>query len=375
MSVAATPLPFFGRQWAVSFLSQSSGKLYTISNAGGQESLRVTFSIDTMLRIAYWTANVSIYNMDVASSAITPAATNVTEFWKFNQALAMGDKITISGGYSSNPGTGAFNPSTNLLYTGRILQSFKTRENVVDWKLNLRCVSALFQDMLNHVSVQGAAGKGDYTDIKTVCGAANIPIDISLPCQQVLEGSPYSRGRVLFGKPFALLKQITDQYEGLMYPWVDSDGLHINYYDPNATTLPQPTYAYAPLNLPLPTGQQSISAGTTIKYTLIGTPQQTELGVMFKVLMDSTPKIGQTVQLVPGTLINFLPITLGSDQRPAIPNPSGIYLVAGVRHVGDTRGRGDDWFTEITAISPQFFAAFLVAAQNQTQQGATTSSQ
>ena len=60
-----TPMPYFGRSWEVNILTQSGTKL-TLSNATS-ESLRVTFSIDTYLLMAYWSATITIYTMVTAT--------------------------------------------------------------------------------------------------------------------------------------------------------------------------------------------------------------------------------------------------------------------------------------------------------------------
>jgi len=39
------------------------------------------------------------------------------------------------------------------------------------------------------------------------------------------------------------------------------------------------------------------------------------------------------------------------QEYPSLPSRNALYVVAGVRHVGDSRGTGDDWYTEITAFS------------------------
>ena len=119
-----------------------------------------------------------------------------------------------------------------------------------------------------------------------------------------------------------------------------------------------PDYAYGPPNL-----SSYTSGGTTtgvIKPTLIGYPEGTQDGVMFRVLLDSAVKIWDVVQIAPGdsthrgTAINSFQFQYGSTYQPQ-PNAQGVYIVAGIKHVGDTRGNGDDWYTEITAMTPKFF--------------------
>ena len=348
-----TPMPYFGRSWEVNILTQSGTNL-TLSNATS-ESLRVTFSIDTYLLMAYWSATITIYNMDPSTgnqiSGIGPAS-----FWKFNQPLRAGDQVTISGGYQMSA-SGAFSPGTNVLYSGRVLQSIWTRDNVVDWKLTLRCVVGLIENTVNFVSesISGPTGNTDLAAVNLLCGLAGISPLIDAGAQKILSNTTFNRGRALHGRPIDLLKEITGQYQGQIFPWIGPNGLNVRTFDVNAP-LAMPSFAYAPPNFTIQ--QPSGTSAPVLKNTLIGSPQQTQDGVQFRVLMDSTPQIGDVVQIAPGVLVNLFPVQIGS--LPPAPNQSGLYVVGGLRHVGDTRGRGEDWYTEITGLTHKFFADFLV---------------
>jgi hypothetical protein len=98
-----------------------------------------------------------------------------------------------------------------------------------------------------------------------------------------------------------------------------------------------------------------------VKPTIIGVPEQTQNGVTFKVLMDSDVRIGKVVQLAPGTIINPYEFTPMSNYPP-VPSRNGLYIVAGIRYVGDSRGRGDDWYTEVTGVLWDFFPSFIGAS-------------
>jgi hypothetical protein len=127
-------------------------------------------------------------------------------------------------------------------------------------------------------------------------------------------------------------------------------------FDPNAP-IATPDFAYGPPNL---AGDYTTGGTTTgsVKHTLIDTPEQTQDGIRFKVLMDSGLSIGNIVQIAPGSLPVPFAFTYGS-QRPAVPNQPGIYVVQGLRHYGDSRGRAADWYTEVTGVTMNFFASFL----------------
>src|ERR1035438_1422534 len=99
-----------------------------------------------------------------------------------------------------------------------------------------------------------------------------------------------------------------------------------------------------------------------MRQTLIGTPQQTEMGVTFKVLLDSSLTIGKLVKL-DQSAIKLIPVFPG--QIPAVLSQNGLYIVAGLRHYGDSRG--DPWYSEVIAVnrlwSDVFRAGQFPAAQ------------
>ena len=65
--------------------------------------------------------------------------------------------------------------------------------------------------------------------------------------------------------------------------------------------------------------------------TLIGTPQQTQEGVVFRVLMDSRVKLGNTVQL---DLSGIKQLPRYPNQYLSVLDQTLTYVVCAVRHVG-----------------------------------------
>jgi hypothetical protein len=126
-------------------------------------------------------------------------------------------------------------------------------------------------------------------------------------------------------------------------------------FDPTAA----PDIVYAPVSLSTNLAPSGTQQGK-VKRTLLGVPEQTQEGMLFRVLLDPEVRIGNIVQLAPGTAISPLPLQIG--QYPSLVDRQNMYVVAGVRHVGDSRGRGEDWYTEITGLSANFFN-MLAASQ------------
>lgn len=276
--------------------------------------------------------------------------------WQFNQTLQVGDDVTVSAGYT-NSSQGTFNPNAQVIYQGKVLQQWWTRDNVVDWKLTIRCCVGLVENSLNFVSKPLSANSTDLDAINAIGKQCGIPIVADDGATAALTNYPHSGPQSLSGKPFDLIRTITAQHQGVVFPFVGPNGLNIRTFN---IPFPSPAYAYAPVNV------KSVNPNSTtqgiVKYTLIGTPQQTQDGVTFRVLLDSSVKIGDIVQIAPGTLINLFAFQPGQTLAP-IPSRDGTFAIAGVRHVGDTRGHGGDWYTEITGLSQNFFPNFLLASQ------------
>src|SRR5579872_834100 len=354
----AQAVPFFGRAWSIG-IDTADGSHYVVrSSVGkGEDPLRVRFSVNTFMLLAYWTADVTIYNMrsDVAQSIISQGSIDLQNFWKYNQNVQLGDSLTLSAGYSGDSGT-TFDADANLLFSGQVIQPVWTRERVVDFCLTLRCVTGLLQDAFNYASFPLSKGATAYDTVTKLCNQCSISQENIDPASKAaLTQSKAPRGQVVFGRPYETIRQIAKQNN--LSAWISPNGLNIRSFDPKKPP-PDPDYAYGPANL---SGAYTTS-GTQqgiVKNTLLGTPEQTQNGVIFRVELDSSVKIGDTVQLAPGTLISPFPVQIAA--LPAVPSRNGIYVVAGVKHSGDSRGRGDDWVTEITGVTMDFFADFLQA--------------
>ncbi len=347
-----TPLPYFGRAWNVSIQTQTAGK-FAIDNSAG-ETLRVVFDINKFLLMAYWEMTVTIYNLSSPTqSTLYKDNPGIANLWRFNQPVILGDEVSVSAGYQLSD-SGAFGQTSNLLYNGHVLQYIATQENVVDKRLTLRCITGLLDDALGFTSTSLSNGTSDLDALNQIASDSGIPIEnMDSGAQTALTQSQYSRGRAVHGKPFDEIRSIARQNN--LWAWVSPNGLNVRSFSDVTASTP-PKYTYGPPRLPGSYTRYQTS-NTSIRTTLIGTPEQTQYGVMFRVLMDSDPKIGDVVELAPGTIINAAPIQYGS--LAPVPSQNGLYVVTGIRHYGDTRGMGNDWFTEITAVVFNFFPDFI----------------
>jgi hypothetical protein len=323
MSAAAqsSTAPFFGRAYKIT-LTTSAGEQITISDSTWEpEALRVTFEIEQYALCVYWRADVTIYNLQQSTQ---------------NIVIRRGDILTVSAGYQAN-----FNQESNLLFRGHIFQPIWERENVVDQKLTLRCLIGLFEDETNFVNEQLQAGATQEEAVFRVAYAAGIPIQFV--DYKTLSRKSLPRGRVISGRPMTYFAEVAA--DNNLNAWLGFKGLNIRALAPQSDT---PDVVYSPPYLPF---APIASTSGQSKQTLLGTPQQTQNGVTFSVLLDSQPDIGSLVKL-DMTSVRLLPRFPGDNQLPSMLDRDGIYIVSGVAHRGDTRG--NEWTTTIRGVTREW---------------------
>ena len=367
---SAFPIQYFGRAWLITLQTQAGGT-FTLGSSGATNPLRVVFRVESLITgsTAYWPAEVSLYNLNAGTtsqlSAMGIQGATPGQQIDFNQVIQQGDLLTISAGYQFSA-SGAFAAQSNQIYQGHVFQPRWTRENVVDTKLTLRCYLGLLQDALNSISFNVSDGATDYAVVNKISTESKIPIaNITPEAQQILSQTPNPRGQSFNDTPSVLLGKIAN--ENKLQFWLSPQGINIRTLGlTSGASTPTPVCIYGSPQVPggatstdIP-GSYNQSVGVPLKQTIIGTPEQTQTGVRFKVLLDAQPKIGDTIQLAPGTIINRIPLVIG--QYPSILDQNGLYVIAGIGHYGDTRGRTDDWYTEITALTSNFFPALVIGA-------------
>lgn len=319
-SGAQSSTPLFGRAWWLSVYTASGGQLVVSSDAWDPEALRVTFDIQQSGYTAFWWADICIYNANAATEQIL---------------IEQGDDVILNAGYQKGDNYG-------LIFTGKVFQPMWERENVTDYKITLRCFVGLEQVYQNFVSASFARLSTQTDIVAGMAKQARSPIQIDSVDMAALRQKKLSRGKPVFGSPSKYFGQIAD--ENYFSTFMSERGLTLGDLAPSG--VPDVTYAPA---LP-PTSTLSPTAG--VNYTLIGTPQQTQEGVNFRVLLDSRLKVkrpGMQAKL-DMTQIRQLPLTFGASQSVVAPfEKTGTYIIAGVRHHGDTRG--NDWYTDITGVT------------------------
>jgi hypothetical protein len=373
--------PYFGRAWKIEVITSSGVVLTTGSQSFSteDESLKVIFDTYATTTRAFFYANISIYNLNQSiQQGLVDTLTG--QPWTGNDVIQQANVVTLFAGYQSNFAgvslpygmtaqgfqpiantSGAATPtqSASLIFAGQVFQPLWERMNVTDYKVTLHCLIGLVELSQNFVAfAQQVTAQNNQVQIlqKIAAQSTNgIKVDSidDLQSSQVAT-TPFPRGRVVWGRPGDYLDTIASSNYQLFY--LGPNGINVrNLEPPSGQTIADFTFGPPwPPNVPF--NPQNPSQYTP---TIIGTPQQTQDGVVFRVLMDSRVKLGSTVAL-DFSGIKQLPQYPLTGQLPSILSADGTYVVCAIRHVGDTRG--DDWYTEITAVNKTFWPAYVASS-------------
>ena len=175
---------------------------------------------------------------------------------------------------------------------------------------------------LNHISKTVNRGLNMRKVVETVCNDS----EVKTPINTVSDGlSPQTlpRGKVFYGRPYDYVQDVCR-------------GNSADYYIEDGR-----------LNV---VRLQDVAKDEALVVTpnngLIGTPQQTQDGVSFKLLLNPAIHLGSMIQLK-NVEINEVSVMPGQRQAPL--DDDWIYQAIEITHRGDTRG--NDWYTEVIGIS------------------------
>lgn len=314
-------IPQFGRRYEVAVLTgkgDDQTQLTVSSSDWEPEALRVTFEVEQVNFQAFWFAEVAIYNMN------SPTEQNV---------LAEGMEVVVRAGYQAGP--------YGEIFRGKIFQALWERENVTDFKVTLRCVIGLEENTANWISMANSRNATQAQLIDQMAAAAHNPLSVQYLDRTALSKSKMPRGVVLFGTPGKYLDQVAAQHR--MWWWLSDQGINLGPLERGDGV---PDLVFGP--------------GTG----LIGTPQQTQDGVSFKVLLDPRLRVSMPPMQVKLDMQAVRQGPLNFGQYLGILDQDGLYFVARARFIGDTRGQS--WYTEVTGYTSVYGTlALLGQAGNQ----------
>ena len=338
ISQAKSSIPLWGQAWELTVMYGAKPPVVITSNAWEPHALRMTFEVlQSTLPSPWWFADINIYNFN--DKSLQDTMWNAT--W-----------CRLKAGFQTGSNL------ASVIWDGPILQVIFGREDVVDQVCTLHCVcNPIVMDSI----VTFAAGVFSSQQMVVSRMAQSIglpPIDPANATQDALAykamtEKQYPRGKTVFGKVGKYLLQVSNS--NFMTTFRDGEKAYIAYVQ-NPNTVPSITYT-----TPIMPGVASPSIPNGVTASIIDTPQQTPFGIIFNVLLDPRLKVQLPVQVVGidrSVLIRQIPVVPNPDSGTVTPYTSDLsFLVAQVRHIGDTRGNA--WQTEVTGYSTTYAQQLL----------------
>jgi hypothetical protein len=280
--------------------------------------LRCTFRIEKIGYQAINYGDISIYNLSSQTQA---------------DIIKYGMRVVLEAGYE--------NGQYGKIFDGDIFQPLWDRENVVDYKLTLHCFDGDSQLNNNFVGMTVQASHDQRSDLLNIMKNARNSFSNG-QISTDLDNTEMPRGKVFFGMPKKYFREIANA-NNHQWSYVDRELVFSNLTN-------------------IPVGKALVVSPET---GLIGTPQQTQDGVEFKVLLDPNIKVQYPAMQVKidNSVVRQQKIMLGQLQTRL--DQDGFYYVASVTHCGDTRG--DDWYTEVIGFNSttgRLAAMYEIMAQN-----------
>lgn len=298
--------PWYLRKYKVTVFNEQGDKSLEISNSEDEPtSVRLVFKIERSGLKAIYYAEIFLYNL-------APACENAI--------IERGYTVIVEAGYKE----GVY----GVVFNGKVFQALWDRENVTDTILTLNCVDGMDFLTDNFVSLT-VEQKSYQTDIiQKMASASRQAIRLGKIDDQV-DQKRLPRGRVYFGEPKTYLQEYAQDNRCQFF--VSNGEAHIGKIDSSLVYLSEDE-AFV------------VNAGNG----LIGTPQQTHDAVIFRTLLNPSMNIKYPAMLVKldQTLIRQQKLRLGVLQTRL--DEDGLYRIASVVHMGDTRG--NEWYTEVIAI-------------------------
>lgn len=354
-------IPFFGRAWSLTITPNTGPSAGTpivvTSDAFGPEALRIEFEATQFAFAAFWQAEIVIYNANGNISSGPSKGINL-----YQAVIQEGDQVTLCAGYQADYPAPATPP---IIWTGPIFFTIQDRQDVVDQRLIIHCLLNRAFTTQNFLNATLPARATQFTQAQFIAQNSTTQFTVDQgQIQKAISSAVPQRGAVslpraktYFGNPHHYLNRLADQ-NGLL-SWFDDKKWNV---DSLQFPLGSLVATYAPVQLlgSLPQRQGNVTL------SLIGQPQQSQLGVNFKVLLDPNvqvkaplPQVAIQQQYIRQAPISYPP---SNNQFPPLPLVDQ-YVVVGVKFIGDTRGNA--WYSDITAVAQIQTAIMLLGQSNQ----------
>jgi hypothetical protein len=298
----------FGRKYRVIVASATSGGGLDVSQ------LKCRFTVAKTLTQDPNYSDITIYNLSAESEGAL---------------IMLGSRVILEAGYEGQDHYGC-------IFDGQVVQSIRSKEKGTDYLLTLVCLDG--DGYLNQNLIQAtlAAGQSARTIAESCVTKAEIPayggaISTGLSEQKL------ARGRVLFGAPSDILRQVAQSNQAQLY--VEDGTVHI-------------------IKAP------DVPSGEAIRLTpetgLVGSVEQTEDGCRGICLLNPRIRLNTLLSIPAQSVVAR---HMDKDKSATAISQGGIYRVAAITHKGDTRG--DDWYTQFEAVVMAGYIPANIESANQ----------
>jgi hypothetical protein len=272
------------------------------------------------------------FRFDVKASDVDTPNTLVARVYNLaedtvNSIVQEYDTVTLTAGFQ--------NGNKANIFQGDIKQFYFGKERNVDSFLEIRAGDG---DRAYNNAIMNQTFPAGTTDQQTLSAIA---AEMGLPVTQTANGyltlgGILPRGKTQFGMARIHMRELADKNN---CRWSIQNGV--------ITLVPNTGY--------LPGTAVEINSATG----MIGTPEQTDNGIIVRCLLNPLISIGQAVKInnrdinrarLIGPLPNAGFPSYTSQYYPATIANDGLYRVIVAEHSGDTRGHGDDFYTELICL-------------------------
>lgn len=324
MSTSLQNLPYFGRRYEVRITGGQSD-LIVASSDFEPEALRVRFDCKQIGFKSRWFGDIEIYNLDQAT----------TDMFLGQQVQNL--QVSVSAGYQN----GAY----GVVWVGDIFQPIFDRHDSINYRIVLRCTVGLHELLRNSINKTFLANIEQLDLIKQLADQSftNIPLATN-GLSPNISAKKLPRAKTMFGSPHRHLTQLAE--DNNMQWWLSHLGLNVAHV--NDSDIPTtPSTVFSQPVVPSGTGTHITDSTAGI---LIGTPQQTQYGVSFRALLNPAVQVMRPMQLIQikNTQIQQQALEFGSGAVNLL-DQDGLYVVAGVRFLGDSRG--NEWYVDIDGFT------------------------
>lgn len=254
------------------------GKAYSSRQADGTPGYRIKFRVDKVQEVTPNPTSIFIYNLSQDSRS----------------TLKANSVVILKAGYGN---------STEKIFQGN-LSRVRTRKEGADYVTQIEAADGLFAFQNARIDQSFRTSVGVQQVVNTLIGAIkNAGVDQGQV--QITNPDVYNNGIVLSGRAVDVLREVCDKHD-----------LSFSIQDGKITILPIGASRGVPAFV--------LSPNTG----LIGIPEQRDVGISFKALLN--PKLAP-----------FQPVILQSKFI------NGLYTTAKVVHEGDTHG--PEWYSSVEA--------------------------